>query len=49
MKYKHLHVNLSSSDYEKILQIVDSGKYLNVSDATRHYIRSGLQTDEVKN
>lgn len=48
MDYKHLHVNLSSSDYEKILEIVESGKYLNVSDATRHYIRSGLQKDEMK-
>ncbi|WP_292461738.1 hypothetical protein [Methanolobus sp.] len=48
MKYKHLHVNLPSSDYEQILQIVDSGKYINVSDAARHYIRSGLQIDEVK-
>ncbi|WMW22768.1 hypothetical protein RE476_02800 [Methanolobus mangrovi] len=36
------------SDYEKMLRNVNLGKYLNVSDAARHYIRAGLQADGVK-
>ncbi|WP_319506040.1 hypothetical protein [uncultured Methanolobus sp.] len=45
---RQLHVNMPSSDYEKMLRNVELGRYLNVSDAARHYIRAVLQADEVK-
>lgn len=44
--YCSLHVNIPREMRDRMQTIIDSGKYLNMSDATRNYIRIGLTQDE---
>lgn len=46
-EYCSLHVNIPKDVRDKMQAAVDSGKYLNLSDATRHYLRNGVKEDEI--
>lgn len=47
-EYCSLHVNIPNDMRDRIQALVDSGRYLNISDATRHYVRNGVEEDEKK-
>lgn len=46
--YCSIHVNVPQDVRDRMQALVDSGKYLNISDAARHYVRNGINEDEEK-
>ncbi len=43
--YRSLHINVPLDDYDKMEKIVKSGKYVNISDAARRYLKDGIRND----
>lgn len=43
--YRSLHINIPIDDYDTIENIVKRGKYVNISDAARRYLKDGIRND----